>query len=155
MLVALIVPPPFTIIEGKGDKCTKGRVAQRTYFETLSYVDSMSVPLIKGDFDLYVAAGRRCVHHRGDPFQVQSHTGPFRAAGQHHEGQFSSGQVLLVADPSIRREQEIKRGLLGSLQQPTIGEPIPSSALSGSDRMTGKRPSQAPLGRSVVKENEH
>lgn len=63
-------------------------------------------------------------------------------------------KVLLVANPLVCGEQEVKAGFLCRLQQRAIGKPVPTSFFSRNDGVVWKRTGKAPR-RSVVKENEH
>lgn len=45
-------------------------------------------------------------------------------------------EVLLVAQPPIRSDQEIDSGLFGSLEQRTVGKPIPTLLICSHDRVT-------------------
>jgi hypothetical protein len=79
---------------------------------------------------------------------------PFRGAGQNNKGYFSSGKVLLIANSSVGRKQEIERRFFRGIEQRAVVEPVPSSGLGRDDRVAGEGAGQA-LWRSVVKENEH
>jgi hypothetical protein len=86
--------------------------------------------------------------------KVQSDPRPFGRAGQNHDGDFSSGKVLLISDPSIGRDQYINSCLFSCVEQCAVVELVPSSGLGCDDRVAGKPRGKA-LWRSVVKENEH
>ena len=74
---------------------------------------------------------------------MQSDTRPLRGAGQDNEGDCSSGKVLLVADSSVGREQQVNRGFLCGSQQRAVVQLVPSSGVGGDDRVPGKRTGKA------------
>src|SRR5205814_4667993 len=80
--------------------------------------------------------------------------GDFVVAGQDDEGDSSAGKILLVADSSVGRQQQVDRRFLRGIQQGTVVERVPSSGLGCDDRVARKRTGQA-LWYSVVKEDEH
>jgi len=79
---------------------------------------------------------------------------PFRGAGQNNNGYSSPGKVLLIADSSVGRQEEIECRFLGGIQQRAVVELVPTSGLGCDDRVAGKGAGEA-LWRSVVKEDEH
>jgi hypothetical protein len=95
--------------------------------------------LLEGDVHFGIAARCGRVHHRGYAFQVQSHAGPFRRTGQDYEGNLPAREVLLVANPLIRSEQEINPRCLGRFQQSAIAQPVPTPCLRRDDGVAGKR----------------
>lgn len=71
--------------------------------------------LFEGDVHFGIAARCGQVHHRGYAFKVQSYACPFRRTGQHHNGNLSAGEVLLVANPLVGGQKQVNCGILRRL----------------------------------------
>ena len=110
--------------------------------------------LVEGNLNLRVTASGGGRDRGGDAFDVSSNVRPPGTASEDDDGDTPCGQVLLVADAAVSREEQIECCLLGSVQERSIAERIPALGLCGVDGVPRKRADQ-PFRRPVIKEDEH
>ena len=121
------------------------------------YATWRSVPAgfrLEGNLDLDVTAIRRRSNGSGNTIGMLPNERPLDATRQHHESDAACRQVLLVADATVCREQQIEPRFLGRVQEIAIAERVPSPGLRRVDGVPGQSMSQS-LRRPVVKEDEH
>ena len=73
---------------------------------------------------------------------------------KHNDGDFSTLQILPIADLLVGREQQLKPCRFGLRERLSIRNPVPAALDRFCDLMTRKHPGYAAR-RTVVKENAH
>jgi hypothetical protein len=109
---------------------------------------------VEGNLDLGVTARGRGSNGGSNAVGMLPDAGPPGATRQNDEGDAAHSQVLLVADSTVGRDQQLEPRLLGGGQERAIAECVPALCLRRVDRVAGQRADQ-PLRRAVVKEDEH
>ena len=75
---------------------------------------------LEGNLDLDVTASRRGSNGGGDPIGMPPNERPLGATRQHDEGDTAGSQVLLVANATVGRQQQLEAGFLGGVQQRAV-----------------------------------
>jgi hypothetical protein len=70
---------------------------------------------------------------------MQSNARPFGGSGQDNDGDLSSHQILLVANPLVGGEQKLNRRFLRRPQQRAVIQAVPTSCFGCHDGVTSKR----------------
>ncbi len=101
------------------------------------------------DFHFGIAAGGCSVYGGGDAFKMQAHIRPLLVA-EYHDGNASSGEVLLVTQVLVRAEKQVVTRLFGFQNQLAVFEFVPADSPDVSDLMLRKATRNGLWG-SVVK----
>jgi hypothetical protein len=62
--------------------------------------------------------------------------------GQDHHGNPAAGQVLLVPEALVRRDQDIEPGALSFVQEAPVFHPVPAHLVGRLDFMAGQNAAQ-------------
>ena len=71
---------------------------------------------LEGNLDFDVTASRRGSNGGGDPIDMPPNQRPLGAPRQHDQGDAASSQVLLVANATVGRQQQLEAGFLGGVR---------------------------------------
>jgi len=86
--------------------------------------------------------------------KVQFDPRPFCGAGQDNDCDFSHSKILLIAKPSICRQQQLNSCSFRRIEQAAVVEPLPPLPLSGDNIVAAERADEA-FRCSMIKEDRH
>jgi hypothetical protein len=114
---------------------------------------SVRAKLFERDRNLGETARRRRVHRCGN-FRKPGPDEPPAALAEDHDRDSPIGQVLLVANVSISREEQFKSGRFGCVEEPAVPERVPAVRAGFLDDMTEQH-ARDTSGCPVGEENAH
>ena len=105
------------------------------------------------NIDLEEAARQCRVHRRDDPRKMEFDIRPLLVP-QNNDGNFAAGEILLIANVFVGRQQQFKTGFLCLTEQLAVLEFVPAD-LPGERNLVPNKAAGNWIGRPVIRENSH
>ncbi len=105
------------------------------------------------DFYFREAARRRSVNCRYNSLQMEPDGRPLLIS-EHHNGNLSTGKILLITNVLVRGQEQFVAGVLGLPEQFTIREFVPTDLSCKGHFVSGESAGDGVRG-AVIEENSH